>query len=65
MIQKNTLKKIIIDQQQLFSNFKGIKREKLKVLSKGSEITIISGLRRCGKSTLLNQIRQNNSFKKL
>jgi len=63
MIQKNLLKKVIIEQQILSDKTKSIKRTKLTEIPNDDEITIISGIRRCGKSTLLNQIRQKNKEK--
>jgi predicted AAA+ superfamily ATPase len=55
---KQELKKIIIDQQQnLLWNTKNIVRNIPKKFVKSPEILVISGIRRCGKSTLLQQIR--------
>jgi predicted AAA+ superfamily ATPase len=50
---KQELKKIIIDQQQnLLWNTKNIVRNIPKKIVKSPEILVISGIRRCGKSTL-------------
>ena len=60
MIQKNILKKIIIEQQKMFvGDF--VLREKMQTLtekSKSDFIIIISGIRRCGKSVLLDLFRK-------
>jgi len=61
------LKQVVIDQQsiKLPSNF--ISRnvhQKIVTLEKSKQIVVITGLRRCGKSTLLQEIRNNNSGQK-
>jgi len=65
-MDKNSLKEIIIEQQRIFLQMDlGIKRDCLNQFSKyikNPYIVVISGLRRCGKSTLLLQI-MNNFFK--
>lgn len=54
MLLKNTLKRIVLKQQSELSKFLGIKRFfKIKLLSRYA--IIISGVRRCGKSTLARQ----------
>ena len=63
MIQKSILKKIISDQRFFLRKTKNIIRDKLLLLPDDEEITIISGIRRCGKSTLLNQIRNRQNEK--
>ncbi|MFO8001981.1 MAG: ATP-binding protein [Marinilabilia sp.] len=57
-MNKEKLIQIIADQQEL-----GLKASDLKRLSggnPGNEILVVSGVRRCGKSTLLHEIRSNN-----
>lgn len=59
MIGKEVLKRIILEQEKLFTD-DFIKREKLRELQEKSRsdfIIIISGIRRCGKSVLLDQFR--------
>ena len=61
MISKKEISQIIADQQML-----GFKPGDLPRLESGfadQEITVISGVRRCGKSTLLHEIRANNTEK--
>jgi len=61
MISKKEISQIIADQQML-----GFKQEDLQRLSSGfsdSEVAVISGVRRCGKSTLLHEIRSKNTEK--
>lgn len=63
MIEKNILKKIILEQQELF---KGpfVERDKLIKLNEKSSsdfIVIITGIRRCGKSVLLTQFKKNQN----
>ena len=60
MIEKNILKKIILEQQELF---KGpfVERDQLIKLNEKSSsdlIIIITGIRRCGKSVLLTQFKK-------
>lgn len=56
----SVLRQIIIDQQELFSRMDGIIERSVDYdyYLKGDEIVIISGIRRCGKSTLLKLISQ-------
>lgn len=54
---KELLKSVIYDQQELIWKESYIKREFSDDLINSAEIIIISGIRRCGKSTLLHQIR--------
>jgi predicted AAA+ superfamily ATPase len=58
MILKETLKRVIISQKNNITNRQsGIEREKLQEIPIDSNhAIIISGIRRCGKSTLLTQI---------
>lgn len=59
MIETSILKEIILSQKDHFKRDLGIKRT-LKVKPLNRFATIISGVRRCGKSTLLRQILKNN-----
>jgi len=54
MIPKLQLAEIISDQQESFLKWKWIERH-LEIPAKSSRILIISGVRRCGKSTLVKQ----------
>jgi len=54
---KELLKAVILDQQAIKWNDGCIKREIDPGLISCAEIIVISGIRRCGKSTLLQQIR--------
>jgi uncharacterized protein len=54
---KDLLKTVIADQLNLSWNDSFVRREFPEALIKGEDIVVISGIRRCGKSTLLNQIR--------
>lgn len=54
---KQLLKDIIIDQKSFLSNKKWIIRKFPEKYINNEEIIIISGVRRCGKSVLLQQIR--------
>lgn len=60
-MDKNKLRQVIVDQQQLFKNREGlIEREiALSYYLKGNEIVVITGIRRCGKSSLLRLIAQH------
>ena len=57
-MEKNKLKEILQDQQALFAKYENlIEREvSLNDYLKGYEIVIITGIRRCGKSSLLKLI---------
>jgi len=57
-MEKNKLKEVLQDQQELFGKMDDlIEREvPLTDYMKGNEIVIITGIRRCGKSSLLNII---------
>lgn len=65
MISKDLLKKVILEQQELFKE-DFINRESLNVLNEKSIsdfILIISGIRRCGKSTLLHMFKEGQKDK--
>ncbi|MCL7474727.1 MAG: ATP-binding protein [ANME-2 cluster archaeon] len=59
-MEKNKLRQVIIDQQALFSKKEDlIDRDlNLEYYLNGNEIIVISGIRRCGKSSLLKLISQ-------
>ncbi|MCK5357132.1 MAG: ATP-binding protein, partial [Elusimicrobiales bacterium] len=59
-MEKTILKEIVLDQKNKKMPVDFVRRDiELKVKKdKGDHIVIISGIRRCGKSTLLNSIRQ-------
>lgn len=61
MISKREITQIIADQQMLGFNPGDLPR--LESGFTDQEITVISGVRRCGKSTLLHEIRANNTEK--
>ncbi len=54
---KELLKSVIFDQQKLSWNSRYVKRNFPESLLSNKEIVVITGIRRCGKSTLLQQIR--------
>ncbi|HJH28292.1 MAG TPA: ATP-binding protein, partial [Methanosarcinaceae archaeon] len=63
MIDKNILKKIILEQQKLFKG-SFVERDKLIKLNEKSSsdlIIIITGIRRCGKSVLLTQFKKGQN----
>ena len=57
MMIKDLLRAVIYDQQPLRWDDRFIERQIPSGLIESGEITVISGIRRCGKSTLLHQIR--------
>ena len=61
MMLKETIRKIVRSQREDLALFeKGIKRERLKEIEVNIPFAIVlSGVRRCGKSTLLRQIMDN------
>ena len=64
-MEENILKEIILDQNEFKKDV--IQRdflEKLENKKKSDFIVIISGVRRCGKSTLLNEFRKNQKHNK-
>jgi uncharacterized protein len=60
---KDLLKTVIFDQQRMVWNKNYIPRSFPKNIITSETIVVISGIRRCGKSTLLNQIRNENREK--
>lgn len=60
---KELLKNIIFDQKNLLLNSEYVKRKLPVEFLQTNEIVVISGIRRCGKSTLLQQIREGNKEK--
>jgi uncharacterized protein len=65
-MQKEEIKKVIVAQNEVNKRINFIPRDKATSLSGGSKdpfIQIITGIRRCGKSTLVQHIRENNPEK--
>ncbi|MGC4129023.1 MAG: ATP-binding protein [Bergeyella sp.] len=63
-MNKDLLKTVIAEQEYYFEQAKGsMKREFPEKFCQSSQIVIISGIRRCGKSTLLQQIRAKQTEK--
>ena len=58
-MDRNLLKSVIYDQQSLQWNADFIERNISESLISSDEILVITGVRRCGKSTLLQQIRKH------
>ena len=63
---KEEIKKVIVAQNEISKSLSFIQRD--KIISSDEEqsdpfIQIVSGIRRCGKSTLIQHIRENNSEK--
>jgi hypothetical protein len=58
---KELLKNIILDQQQLTWSEQYIRRDFPNDYLTVKDVVVISGVRRCGKSTLLHQIRHDNA----
>jgi len=59
-MEKNKLRQVIIDQQSLFNKKEDLiyRDIDLEYYLKGNEIIVISGIRRCGKSSLLKLISE-------
>ncbi len=55
---KELLKSVILDQHEIIWDQSFIKRQIPSHYYETEEVIVISGIRRCGKSTLLNQIRK-------
>lgn len=64
-MDKNKLRQVIIDQQELFKKTEDLIDRDIDLNLKGNEIVIISGIRRCGKSSLLNIISKRVEGNKL
>jgi predicted AAA+ superfamily ATPase len=60
---KELLKTVLFDQQKLGWNTRHVKRNFPTSYLNNQEIVVITGIRRCGKSTLLQQIRAEQSEK--
>jgi hypothetical protein len=60
---KDLIKSVIYDQMRRVWNNQFIRRTISETIITGETIVVISGIRRCGKSTLLNQIRNENKEK--
>jgi len=58
-MDKSILQSVIADQQKLEWHDNFLHRETPPYFSTSGEVTVISGIRRCGKSTLLQQIRKD------
>jgi len=58
-MDKNLIKEIIIDQRALFEKKQFVARDFPANFLTTKKISVISGIRRCGKSTLLRQISKN------
>lgn len=54
---KDVLRQVIFEQREIRSDTKFVQRVIPNALVEAPEVLVISGIRRCGKSTLLNQIR--------
>ena len=61
-MQKSLLQAVISDQRALKLELSAIEREHVSILENDS-VVVISGIRRCGKSTLLQAIRAKNDEK--
>lgn len=63
-MNKDLLKTVIADQEYYFEGAKdSVKREFPANFCLSPEIVIITGIRRCGKSTLMQQIRTGQTEK--
>lgn len=62
-MEREILKTIVLDQREYFSGGDIVSRTNRNqaFLGKNKEIIVISGIRRCGKSTLLHEIRNLNA----
>ncbi len=56
-MDKNRLKEIVLEQKESFQrDFEVVQRKIPKKIIESAKITVVTGIRRCGKSTLLRQI---------
>lgn len=62
MVTKELLRQVVYEQRELMRNL-GIERNVGKQSTEMPEILVISGVRRCGKSVLLQQIRAKRDEK--
>jgi len=61
-MNKNTIKTVVLEQRKNFEKkLEIIRRSVLRSFVESKKISVISGIRRCGKSTLLKQIAKNYS----
>jgi predicted AAA+ superfamily ATPase len=60
---KELLKSVLFDQKKLGWSTGNVRRNSQKKNQDSQEIVVITGIRRCGKSTLLQQIRSEHSEK--
>lgn len=64
MISKELVKEVLLDQREfILGKDPGIPRQAMKIIDEVinlPHVIVISGLRRCGKSTLLRQIIKNH-----
>ena len=60
MVTKELLRQVIYEQRELTDNL-GVERSACKKITKTPEILVISGVRRCGKSVLMMQIRASQN----
>ena len=56
MVAKELLRQVIYEQREL-SGYLGVARDISEEQLSAPEVTVISGVRRCGKSVLLQQIK--------
>ena len=59
-MKKEVLKTVILEQKELFFKKKYISRKNINLLNNDNNVVIVSGIRRCGKSSLLNIILREN-----
>lgn len=60
MVTKELLRQVIYEQRELADNL-GVERSACEKITKTPEILVISGVRRCGKSVLMMQIRASQN----
>ena len=64
-MDKIKLRQVIIDQQEIFKRMENLIDRDVALNLKGNEIVIISGIRRCGKSSLLKLVSKRVEGNKL